>query len=405
MRLCRAFACTKQIGARRLSSCCCSDPSSCTPTKPSSLNLKSTEQVHATVSEYYGKILKASTDLKTNACCTGGKLPKSLLDALKKVPTEVKEKYYGCGVPLAFGMKGLDVLDLGSGSGRDCYVAAQLVGEKGSVTGLDMTDEQLQVANKYVNKYCASLGYAKPNLRFVKGFIEYLCEAGIKSDSMDLVLSNCVLNLSPRKLLVLQGVYRALKEGGEFMFSDIYCDRRLPPSVKENKLLYGECIGGAYYLGDFLRSCKSVGFIDPRMVDSKPVPIQDDFKSLLGNARFTSITFRLFKNRNLETSPEDYGQAAIYKGTIDTFPFEYKLDKNFTFETNKLLRIDGNTAAILSSSWLRSHFTLLGERTQHFGAFKPSWEMGCGCGAGAGDCKCDDHASSTASSSTSSCCC
>ena len=102
-------------------------------------------EVRDSVSKYYGETLKTSDDLKTSACCTPNLLPKAVRDILSKVPDEVKAKYYGCGSPTPLGIEGLRVLDLGSGSGRDCYVASALVGAEGFVTGVDMTDGQLEV--------------------------------------------------------------------------------------------------------------------------------------------------------------------------------------------------------------------------------------------------------------------
>merc|ERR1719492_316350 len=91
---------------------------------------------------------------------------------LKKVPMEVTEKFYGCGNPTPAGVEGLTILDLGSGSGRDCYVAAQMVGPEGGVIGIDMTDEQLAVARKYTESFCTkTLGYREPNMQFVQGYI------------------------------------------------------------------------------------------------------------------------------------------------------------------------------------------------------------------------------------------
>jgi hypothetical protein len=95
---------------------------------------------------------------------------------------------------------------------------------------------------------------------------------------MDLVISNCVVNLSPDKPAVLQSVWNALKPGGEFYFSDIYCDRRLPERVKNDELLYGECLGGALYVEDFVRICRSVGFADPRVLSTTPVPTATKFQ-------------------------------------------------------------------------------------------------------------------------------
>ena len=155
-------------------------------------------EFHEMVQKYYGKTLQTNADLKTNAC-TSGAPPLTIREALKKVPDEVLEKYYGCGSPLPFGLEGLTVLDLGSGSGRDCYVASQLVGERGKVIGIDMTDEQLAVAKKHSDSFCTeTLGYKQSNLKFIKGFIEMLPEY-LEPESVDMIISNCVVNLSPRK--------------------------------------------------------------------------------------------------------------------------------------------------------------------------------------------------------------
>ena len=90
--------------------------------------------------------------------------------AIKDIPAEVSEKFYGCGAPIPLGIEGLRVLDLGCGSGRDCYAAAALVGEKGTITGIDMTAEQLKVAREHATRYCTeTLGYAKPNMQFIEG--------------------------------------------------------------------------------------------------------------------------------------------------------------------------------------------------------------------------------------------
>jgi arsenite methyltransferase len=99
-----------------------------------------------------------------------------------------------------------------------------------------MTDEQLQVARKHVQDYTELLGYSRPNMQFVKGYIENLAEAGIQDESVDMIISNCVVNLSPDKASVIREVYRALAKGGEFYFSDMYCDRRLPKAVKQNEV-------------------------------------------------------------------------------------------------------------------------------------------------------------------------
>ncbi len=115
-------------------------------------------KIHEEVQTYYGKELQNTNDLKTNACCTLTAPPKYILEALRNVHDEVQSKYYGCGLTIPTQVEGLRILDLGSGSGRDCYIAAQLVGEKGSVVGVDMTDEQLAVANDYIEYHREKFG-------------------------------------------------------------------------------------------------------------------------------------------------------------------------------------------------------------------------------------------------------
>ena len=99
----------------------------------------------AVLQEYYGKVLQGTKDLKTSACTAAGKPHPRLRSLMARLPEEVQSRFYGCGVPVPLGIQGLRVLDLGSGSGRDCYLSAALVGAAGSVTGIDMTEEQLQV--------------------------------------------------------------------------------------------------------------------------------------------------------------------------------------------------------------------------------------------------------------------
>ena len=331
------------------------------------------ELVRKSVEQYYGETLKTSEDLKTTACCTPNGMPTFLKRALREVPDEIKAKYYGCGSPIPQGIDGLRVLDLGSGSGRDCYVASRLVGENGFVTGIDMTDNQLDVARKYVEEYCdKTLGYKNANMKFVKGEIEDVKKAGVANETIDLAISNCVVNLSPDKRAVLQGVYDALAFGGEFYFSDVYCDRRLDQELRKDPILLGECLGGAMYIEDFKRLCASVGFTDPRVLEGHVIEVTDEkLKDLLGEAKFYSITYRLFKlpSGRLETLCEDYGQYAVYKGTIEGNPNAYSLDDHHRLEKGKPMLVCGNTGSMLGETWLGKHFDVIGDRKKHYGLF------------------------------------
>ena len=204
--------------------------------------MNKTDKKHEEVKSYYGKELQKSEDLKTNACCTLEAPANYIQKALKNVHDDVQAKYYGCGLTIPTTLEGLKVLDLGSGSGRDCYIAAQLVGESGHVVGVDMTDEQLAVANEYKEYHREKFGYKESNVSFLKGNIEKLDELNLEKGSFDLIISNCVINLANDKLKVLKDVYALLKPGGEMYFSDVYSDRRVPEHLQNDPVLWGECL-------------------------------------------------------------------------------------------------------------------------------------------------------------------
>jgi SAM-dependent methyltransferase len=207
-------------------------------------------------------------------------------------------------------------------------------------------------------------------MRFVKGMIEFIEDAGVANESIDLAISNCVINLSPDKRAVLDGVFKALREGGEFYFSDVYCDRRLPQAVREHDVMLGECLGGALYTEDFHRICRDVGFNDVRELTREPIDVTDpELKELCGNATFYSITYRCFKIASLETLCEDYGQVAYYRGTIADQPQSYALDDHHVFETDRPMLVCGNTASMVEDSWLTKHFEVIGDRNTHYGLF------------------------------------
>ena len=153
-----------------------------------------------------------------------------------------------------------------------------------------------------------------------------------------------MINLCVDKLAVLRGAFDLLKPGGELYFADVYCDRRLSDEIKADPLLYGECLGGALYWNDFLPMAKQAGFLDPRLVISRPIAVENDaMKAKLGEAKFFSATYRLFKLDGLEPACEDYGQAVIYKGTIPEQPQAFALDGHHPIERGKVFPVCGNT--------------------------------------------------------------
>ncbi len=326
------------------------------------------------VREYYGETLKTQDDLKTDACCSPAAVPPHIRRALAKVHEEVQAKYYGCGLDIPLELEGLSVLDLGSGSGRDCYVLSQLVGPAGRVVGVDMTEEQLAVARRHLDSQARMFGYARSNVEFIKGDIERLREAGLADASFDLVVSNCVVNLAQDKEAVLREVRRVLKAGGEFYFSDVYADRRVPARLREDPVFYGECLGGALYWNDFLQAAKKAGFADPRLVESRPLALSnDEMKAKAGPIRFFSATYRLFAIPELESACEDYGQAAVYKGTLAESPGFFDLDGHHRFLAGKVREVCGNTYLMIEKSRFKRHFDLLGSWESHHGIFQ-----GCG---------------------------
>jgi SAM-dependent methyltransferase len=326
------------------------------------------------VKNYYGKVLKSSQDLKTSACCDGGAVPWHLEDLLANVHEDVRAKYYGCGIVVPAALANARVLDLGSGSGRDAYLIAQMVGAEGEVVGVDMTDEQLAMANTHIDWHMDRFGYQRPNVRFLKGYIEKLGELGLPPASFDVVVSNCVINLSVDKLAVLRGAFDLLKPGGELYFADVYCDRRLPDHVKADPLLYGECLGGALYWNDFLPMAKQAGFLDPRLVTSRPITVENAaMRAKLGPARFFSATYRLFKLDGLEAACEDYGQAVIYKGTVPQESEVFQLDGHHHIECGKVFPVCGNTWRMLADTRFAPHFDFIGDFSTHYGIFP-----GCG---------------------------
>ena len=170
-----------------------------------------TNQIHESVKEYYGQTLKTNEDLQTNACCPSDALPAHLREFVKELHPEVVEKFYGCGSPIPTLLEGKTVLDLGCGSGRDAFVLSRLVGPEGKVIGVDMTAEQLAVAQKHVEYHTKLFGYPKSNIEFLHGYIEDLAALNIETESIDVVVSNCVINLSPSKANVFSEIFRVFK--------------------------------------------------------------------------------------------------------------------------------------------------------------------------------------------------
>ena len=326
--------------------------------------------ISTSVKEYYGKVLQSTKDLKTTACCTTEAVPEHLKPILSEIEDEVITRFYGCGSPLPESLEGKVVLDLGCGTGRDVYLASKLAGPDGYVIGVDMTDEQLDVAKRNLDKQMKRFGFDEPNVDFRKGYIEDLQTLGIEDNSIDVVISNCVINLSPDKKSVYSEIFRVLKPGGELYFSDVFADRRVPSELMDDPVLYGECLSGALYVEDFRRILRDLGCPDYRVVTGHDIDIEDpEIERKVGMINFRSLTIRAFKLESIEDICEDYGQVATYLGTIPEAPHRFILDDHHTFHKGKPMLVCGNSAAMVQDTRFGEHFRVDGDRTVHYGAF------------------------------------
>ena len=287
----------------------------------------------------------AGADIQEEALCCPVEYNPKYLDI---IPEEVIEKDYGCGDPSQHLKEGETVLDLGSGTGKICFIASQVVGAKGKVIGVDMTDDMLEVARRNAPIIANRTGYA--NVDFRKGRIQDLAldlelldqelnqekgngsEAYLKAEqlaskirsekpmipneSVDVVVSNCVLNLvdNDSKKQLFKEIYRVLKRGGRAVISDIVSDEPVPHEMQDDDELWRGCISGAFLEEEFLSAFEEAGFYGVRVLklDAKPWQTVEGIE-------FRSMTIEAFKGK--EGTCLERNQAVIYKG-----PFKQVLD-------------------------------------------------------------------------------
>ncbi|NOH03927.1 MAG: arsenite methyltransferase [Chloroflexi bacterium] len=255
--------------------------------------------IHDAVREHYAERIKSSASCcGPSDCCT----PESNLyptDLLATLPTDVANTSYGCGDPITLAslQPGQTALDLGSGAGLDCLLAAQKVGPEGRVIGVDMTPEMIERARANAKRVNAA------NVEFRQGFLEDL---PVESDTVDVIISNCVINLSPDKQKVFGEAFRVLKPGGKLAVSDIVTDGELPQEVRQSLAAWAGCVAGAVDAKDYVAMMEAVGFRD---ISIRPVFFdKETVDSALGDMKLDAGSF-----------PKDEIYKAVYSAKITAY--------------------------------------------------------------------------------------
>jgi arsenite methyltransferase len=221
------------------------------------------EKLRKMVRRGYGKAIKEAS------CCCSSENAKKIgydVEELKSVP-EGATVSFGCGNPVAMASlkEGETVVDLGSGGGLDCFLAANKVGEKGKVIGVDMTPEMLDKARENLERS------KHKNVEFRLGEIENL---PVADNTADAIISNCVINLSPNKKRVFEDAFRVLKPGGRLMISDIVLLRDLPETLKKSAKAYVNCVSGAVMKDEYLNLVRNAGFKNVEIIEENQFPVE-----------------------------------------------------------------------------------------------------------------------------------
>ena len=238
--------------------------------------MENSEKIKSIVKEKYGEIAKKSKNTNKGSCCESNSCCTTDYEIVNEDYSKVKgykkeaDLGLGCGLPteLAAIKEDDTVLDLGSGAGNDVFIARDIVGESGKVIGIDMTEEMIEKAQENNKK----LGYE--NVEFLYGEIENM---PITSDTVDVVVSNCVLNLLPDKKKAFDEIYRVLKPGGHFSISDIVTSGDLPESMKSAAELYAGCVSGAITKTKYLNIIEKAGFNDIAIKSERIISLPDEF--------------------------------------------------------------------------------------------------------------------------------
>jgi MoaA/NifB/PqqE/SkfB family radical SAM enzyme/SAM-dependent methyltransferase len=313
------------------------------------------DKPRARVREYYGA---AAEKPLADLCCP----TKYDADAVAHIPQEVLDRFYGCGSPITTAniQPGETVLDLGSGAGIDVFIAAKLVGPMGRAIGVDMTDAMLAVANENRPRVAAALAYDVAEFR--RGYLEQI---PVEANSVDVITSNCVVNLSPDKPRVFEEMWRVLKDHGRIVISDIVSDREVPPHLKVNPRLWGECLVGALTEEQFFAQLERAGFYGLAVLK------KSYWKDVEGYP-FFSLTVRGFKYEK-SAGCVYRGHRAVYLGPGKAFIDE----EGHLFPRNEPYEVCTDTVAKLSAPPYRDMFAIVesGEERAGYACCGP--EGGC----------------------------
>jgi ubiquinone/menaquinone biosynthesis C-methylase UbiE len=318
------------------------------------------ERSRGAVRDFYGH---AAETPQAELCCP----VQPEADDLAHIPREVVERFYGCGSPVTAAalVPGETMVDLGSGAGIDCFIAAKKVGATGRVYGIDMTDSMLKVANECRPVVAGTLGWDV--VEFKPGLLESI---PLDDAAADVVTSNCVINLSPDKPRVFREIWRVLKDHGRAVLADIVADREVPPRMRADGQLWGECISGALTEEAFLSALERAGFYGVSM-------LKKTFWREVEDCRFFSITARGYKFEK-KAGCTYVGQYAIYLGPLKAVVDE----EGHLFPRGTRVEVCTDTAAKLSHAPYAGSFAIVDGATTHIQA---TGDNGC-CAPGSGCC-------------------
>ncbi len=297
------------------------------------------QEAHDTITESVShRYAKAVTEGEEMCCPTGY----DHQELGQFIPEPVLKVSYGCGTPVGLStvQTGEVVLDIGSGGGIDCFAASRKVGARGRVIGIDMTDEMLSLAQTHAPTVAKNLGYSESNVDFRKGFADAI---PVEDNHVDLIISNCVINLAPDKDKVFQEMYRVVRPGGRFTISDIVSDQPMPNYLIHDKDKWGDCLSGALPISDYWGGLRTAGFQGLHQVMFMPWRVIDGI-------HFFSVTITGYK----VPSPTPLSQP-VFATLIG--PFSQVTDeRGGTFERGIPQQVDEETATLLGLPPYQDHF-------------------------------------------------